>query len=182
MVDAVVALDETSAALLPAVASMVVSFSPAVTVLLIRASAPTPWALNFAFFTRPTPTETVVALDVFVASALMTGALSPTLTVVISALLISARTVSFPSPLSLPVSLSVNATPTPRATVVSLMASSPEPAMVVLLVLSAALTTTEDALVILSFTDPSPLPSLVFCSSPITAMVSLWPRFTAKLP
>ena len=167
-VEEVSAFTVTSAALLPPFLSMLVSFSPAVMVLLILASAPTPCAANFALFTRPTPTDTVV----------MTGALSPAFTVVISALLISARTVSFPSPFSEPLSLSVKATPTPKATVVSLMASSAEPAMVVLLVLSVAFTVTEEALPILSFSVPF-LPSL---SSPMTATVSLWPRFTAKLP
>ena len=161
--DVVVAFVETSAALLPLVASMEVSFSPALTVLLIRASAPTPCAENFALFTRPTPTETVVALELSFASALMTGALSPAVTVVISALLISALTVSFPSPFVDPLSLSVNARPTPRATVEDLIDNSPDPAMVVLLVLSVAFATTEDALIILSFTAQSPLPSSGFC-------------------
>ena len=188
-VEEVSAFTVTSAALLPPFLSMLVSFSPAVMVLLILASAPMPCAANFALFTRPTPTATVVALELSVAVALMTGVLSPAFTVVMSALLISARTVSFPSPASEPLSLSVKATPTPKATVVSLMASSPDPAMVVLLVLSVAFTVTEEALVILSFVAQfllscaglvsQWLPSL---SSPMTATVSLWPRLMPKLP
>ncbi len=102
------------------------------------------------------------------------------LTVVMSVLMISARRVSLPSPLSVPAALPVRATPAPRAALAPCKASWAEPATVVLWVSSVALTSTEAALSIRSRSAPEALfPTL---SSPITATVSLWPRLATKLP
>ena len=171
-VEEVSAFTVTSAALLPLFLSIAVSFRPAVLFLKMLASAPMPWAPISDFLVTPTPTATVVALDTSEVVALIAGAALFFLTVVMSALLISARRVSLPSPALEPLSLSVRATPMPSATVVSLMASSAAPATVVLLVLSVAVAFTEDALLIVFRFSVvvSAFPSL---SSPMTAIVSL---------
>ena len=174
------AFTETSAVLLPPVASIVVSFRPAVLFLLILASAPRPWAATVDCFVIPTPTIAVVALDLSAEETVTGAPVLFFLTVVMSVLMISARRFSLPSPLSVPASLPVRATPAPRAALTPCTASWAEPATVVLRVSSVALTSTEAALSIRSRSAPEALfPPL---SSPITAMVSLWPRLATKLP
>ena len=126
------AFTETSAALLPPVASIVVSFRPAVLFLLILASAPRPWAATVDFVEIPTPTTAVVAWDLSAEETVTGAPVLFFLTVVMSALLISARRVSLPSPLSVPASLPVRATPAPRAAFAPCTASWAEPATVVL--------------------------------------------------
>ena len=118
---------------------MVVSFSNAETFLLISASARTIWAPTADFSVMPAPAATVVTWEVS-SAVTFTSPVSFEEAVVISVLRISARTVSFPPPSSVPSSLSVNATPAPNATAAPFRDTSASPAMVVLVVLSRALT------------------------------------------
>ena len=163
------------------VISTLVSCRPAPVSLFVFVSARMICAPSQDSFEIPTPTAAVVALDVLVVFALITGALPPFLTVVISALLISARAFSLFVSLSAFTPISVRATPIPNATVVLFVLSSPEPVMLVLVVLSVAFTVTEAALRI-SSRSHSVFAFRPNLSSPITATVLLTPRFTPKLP